>query len=610
MPRLRLLALGRSGKKLSLRPPPLRTASGPGVRSGISRIGLGSPEADPAPNRHRALATHFCRSVLVLAAMLVPASGSADPTTIAVTIDDLPWVGPVRPNESVGDGVGRIMAALEAHGAPATGFAVCNRVSGEAPVLRRWVGAGLGLGNHSTTHRHLDALSPKEWEEDVAGCRDVLAAIPGASRWFRYPFLQRGRTPERRDAGREALRRLGLDVAPVTIDTSEWALVEPYVTALRAGDEARAAEIAAAYVDHVVTATRHFRAVATARVGRPTAHVLLLHANALAADHLGALLDALTSDGARFVTLDEALRDPIYALPDDYAGPVGLSWLYRIAPGARHAWDWDDGQLQALQRRFGGTPDTDRARIGPDLTVRPAAPRAWVVTHEQPMPANSLLAEMRDGTLVLVDTPFTPEATRDLLDWATARFGRRKMVAINSHFHFDATGGNATLRAAGIPVYGSDATVALLRERTPAMRKAVLDWLGDRPEAAPFRELVPDAPDHVFPLSDGLELKLGDEVVRVIHPGPAHSPDNVVVHIPSLGVLFGGCMLLAGDRVGNRSDADLARWPDAIRRLEGLPATVVVPGHGDRTDRGVLQWTLGLVGGDAAGRGGETPGSD
>ena len=56
--------LGRSGKKLSLRPLPLRAASGPGDRCGISLICLGSPEPDPAPNRHRALATHSCRSVL------------------------------------------------------------------------------------------------------------------------------------------------------------------------------------------------------------------------------------------------------------------------------------------------------------------------------------------------------------------------------------------------------------------------------------------------------------------------------------------------------------------------------------------------------------------
>ena len=57
-------ALERSVEKLSLRPLPRQAGSVPGDRCGTSGMGLGSPEPDPAPNRHRALATHSCRSVL------------------------------------------------------------------------------------------------------------------------------------------------------------------------------------------------------------------------------------------------------------------------------------------------------------------------------------------------------------------------------------------------------------------------------------------------------------------------------------------------------------------------------------------------------------------
>ncbi len=35
--------------------------------------------------------------------------------------------------------------------------------------------------------------------------------------------------------------------------------------------------------------------------------------------------------GYKFVTLDEALKDEAYRLPDTYIGPAGISWLHRWA---------------------------------------------------------------------------------------------------------------------------------------------------------------------------------------------------------------------------------------------------------------------------------------
>ena len=33
--------------------------------------------------------------------------------------------------------------------------------------------------------------------------------------------------------------------------------------------------------------------------------------------------------GYRFISLDEALKDKAYSLPDTYTGPVGISWIQR-----------------------------------------------------------------------------------------------------------------------------------------------------------------------------------------------------------------------------------------------------------------------------------------
>ncbi len=93
--------------------------------------------------------------------------------------------------------------------------------------------------------------------------------------------------------------------------------------------------------------------MARRKFGRDVDHVLLLHANVLVADRLGALLDSLSARGFTFVSLEEALSDPVYARPDGYTGPHGLSWLYRAEPATPEDVAWDEAREAALRRAVG-----------------------------------------------------------------------------------------------------------------------------------------------------------------------------------------------------------------------------------------------------------------
>ena len=500
-------------------------------------------------------------------------------TPVAVTIDDLPFVGNVRAGDTRAAAIDRIVAQLSAREIPATGFVVCKQI-GEGE-LAHW--KGVELANHSTQHHSVDALGERAFVDDVRACGKRLEANAPV-RYFRYPYLQTGKTPALRDAVAKQLAPYAL--APVSIDTSDWALAGFY-----AKDGADRQAIADAYVEHVLAMARHYRTVGRERAGREIAHVLLLHANALAADHLGDVLDALRADGFDFVPLSEALADPIYAQPDDYAGPIGMSWLYRTAPAIPDAWDFDHGQERTIERRFGGVPWKEPLAIGDDLTVRELAPDVAVVTHEEPFPANTMVASV-GGSIVIAGSPYTTEATDALLTWARARFGKRDIRVIDSHFHGDGgTAGTEAYRRAGAEVYTSDRAVSLLQERGAALQALTLKAIEDPTTRAAVAATSWLPGDHIFPLAKGIAL--GD--VQVIFPGAAHSPDNVVVWSPKLGVLFGGCMVRA-DSLGNLSDADVAAWPRAIARLRDLPATIVIPGHGTRFDRELLDRTDQLLG--------------
>lgn len=54
-------------------------------------------------------------------------------------------------------------------------------------------------------------------------------------------------------------------------------------------------------------------------------------------------------------------------------------------------------------------------------------------------------------------------------------------------------------------------------------------------------------------------------------------------------------MVLAGNKLGNTAEADLKQWPDSLCELARLPVDVVVPGHGERLDPGLIQHTLELL---------------
>jgi metallo-beta-lactamase class B len=238
-----------------------------------------------------------------------------------------------------------------------------------------------------------------------------------------------------------------------------------------------------------------------------------------------------------------------------------------------------------------------RIDLAPDLTVREIGKGAFVVTHSFPWPANSLLVEMPNSDLVLVGSTYTPEAMSSVLDWAAARFGRRRITAIDTGYHVDNLGGNAALVKRGIPVYGSNESVALLRERGESARKVALGLITDKTSSVyqAHARLVLVPPTRLFPLNQGLHLRFGNEEVVVSWPGPSQAPDKVVVYFPGRRLLFGGCMILGGERIGNVADADMSKWPDAVRALASFPADVVVPGHGDRLDPQLVPHTLDLL---------------
>jgi peptidoglycan/xylan/chitin deacetylase (PgdA/CDA1 family) len=220
-------------------------------------------------------------------------------------------------------------------------------------VLKMWVDAGLELGNHTFSHPSLQRTPVAAFQDEVIRgetvTRMLLTGAGKKLRYFRHPFLQTGPTLEVRATFEGFLKERGYTVAPVTVDNSDWMFNSVYTNAGTRGDKELMKRVGEAYVTYMDAVFDFHERASLALFNRPVRHTLLLHANELNADHFGEVCKVLRRRGYSFVTLEEALKDAAYAEPDKFAGPPGVSWLYR--------WDFTRGKKQINWREEPPVPE-------------------------------------------------------------------------------------------------------------------------------------------------------------------------------------------------------------------------------------------------------------
>jgi peptidoglycan/xylan/chitin deacetylase (PgdA/CDA1 family) len=292
--------------------------------------------------------SRFLSALLALAALLLavdttPGTRAAE-RAVAVTFDDLPatWAGVVANDVASLEKLTRkLLTAVRKYSIPAVGFvnegklfvegAGPGDVDGRIGLLRVWLDAGLELGNHTYSHRDLNTMPLEQFQADVlrgeAVTRGLLKEKGQILRYFRHPFLHVGSELQKRRAFEAFLSRHGYTVAPVTVDNDDFVYAAAYARALRRGNASAAARIADDYVRYINEVFSFFEGVSRRVTSREIPQILLLHVNSLNADRFDTLAEALRHRGYRFVSVAQALEDPVYRLPDEFVGAPGNSWF-------------------------------------------------------------------------------------------------------------------------------------------------------------------------------------------------------------------------------------------------------------------------------------------
>ena len=294
-------------------------------------------------------------SLPLILLFLLPVPGLAEPDRkIALTFDDLPFLGPLgywRPREISN----MILRTLKRQDIPAAGFVVEERIQDDQAtfvILEDWADAGHIVGNHTFAHVDLHQLRANEFLEHVGDGQKYLKLLSRSRRGFsyrylRFPYLHQGDNEKKKNRVAKALYRASYEIAPVTIKTGDRRFNRIFLDV--ENDDHVRERLKAIYLAHVGEAVDYAEAQSQAVFGRNIPHILWLHCAIATASFLEDTIRMLRDRGYSFISMAEALEDPAFKAPETYAGPLGLSFIDRVAATRALPYDAGHGEIRVSQ---------------------------------------------------------------------------------------------------------------------------------------------------------------------------------------------------------------------------------------------------------------------
>jgi glyoxylase-like metal-dependent hydrolase (beta-lactamase superfamily II) len=180
-----------------------------------------------------------------------------------------------------------------------------------------------------------------------------------------------------------------------------------------------------------------------------------------------------------------------------------------------------------------------------------------------------------DAGVVVIDALGSPALAAELIAEIRRVTSQPIRYVIVTHYHADHIYGLQVFKAAGATIVAHGAAREYLtsdtaRLRLQASRQQLHPWVDDKTRIVPADRWL-DADDST--------LNVGTMAFRILHVGPAHTDEDLAVHIPQRDVLFAGDLVFRG-RIPFVGQADSRQWIESLNRLLEFKPKIVIPGHG------------------------------
>jgi len=217
----------------------------------------------------------------------------------------------------------------------------------------------------------------------------------------------------------------------------------------------------------------------------------------------------------------------------------------------------------------------------PPLAAQQVSPSAWYVEGASALgsPANQNFISnaafvVTPAGVVVIDALGSPALATRLVAEIRKHTSQPITHVVVTHYHADHIYGLQALKAQGAHIIAHRGAKEYLNSETARLRLQV-----SRQELAPWVNDDTRLVEADEWIEGEKNLTVGGVQFQIKPVGPSHTPEDLVMYLPSEKVLFAGDLVFRS-RIPYVGQADSRHWIMALEKLLAFDATVIVPGHG------------------------------
>jgi glyoxylase-like metal-dependent hydrolase (beta-lactamase superfamily II) len=179
--------------------------------------------------------------------------------------------------------------------------------------------------------------------------------------------------------------------------------------------------------------------------------------------------------------------------------------------------------------------------------------------------------------VVLIDSGGTYQGAQHIHETIRSLTSKPVKIVINTNSQDHRWLGNGYFRQQGAKITAHRRTVDDQKSRLNDQLLRLANTVGEKglegTHAAYANEMF----------DDKLEITLGETTLQLSHVGPAHTPADVIVWLPSEKVMFTGDIVYTERMLSVRPYSNSGSWITAFEAMAAFEPEIIIPGHGHVT---------------------------